>query len=57
MLAGAGLRHFGPSAGPAAGQGAGAPEAGGRSLAEELPEFSGEQLERIKDKLKSLGYL
>lgn len=52
----AGAAAPGP-AGPAAGQGAGAPEAGGRSLAEELPEFSGEQLERIKDKLKSLGYL
>lgn len=55
----AGAAAPGPAgpAGPAAGRGAGAPEAGGRSLAEELPEFSGEQLERIKDKLKSLGYL
>lgn len=39
------------------GGGKGAPEAGGHGLAEELPEFSGEQLERIKDKLRSLGYL
>jgi hypothetical protein len=49
-----------PSAGRGAGAGGGgkgAPDAGGRSLAEELPEFSGEQLERIKEKLKSLGYL
>ncbi len=62
----AGAAAPGPAgpAGPAAGRGAGdggagpgVPEAGGRSLAEELPEFSGEQLERIKEKLKSLGYL
>jgi len=44
-----------PGKGPEAAKAAAGGAAGAREG--EAPEFTGEQLERIKDKLKSLGYL